>query len=202
MNNHYVYLLMEREFIKCNESIYKIGQTIENSPWKTLEKYPKNSHLVLFCHVDHNPLLVKQAIENELIETPKILHRKDLGLEYFEGEIDLIKKIFIVHCFKHELLQRAYEMSYFKINDFKTTITNIDQVRSFDPIQDVNSPNTQHNINVVDNVNNDYNMFLIGSKNPSVDIRENRIIDKETHLNRKYKIRKTSYNPLDNILFK
>ena len=44
-----IYLIREREFIKCNENIYKIGKS--NMLNDRIKNYPKNSslHLLIFC---------------------------------------------------------------------------------------------------------------------------------------------------------
>ena len=77
----FIYLLQEREFIKTNESIYKIGKSI--NPKDRLSSYPKGSKLLVLlncedCHIS----------EKELINTftEKFTLRKDIGNEYFQGD--------------------------------------------------------------------------------------------------------------------
>lgn len=78
----YVYLLIEREFIKTHENIYKIGVTRNIS--KRVNQYPKCSKLELSIHV-------KMAVECETllkhIFDEKFKNRKDIGREYYEGDI-------------------------------------------------------------------------------------------------------------------
>jgi hypothetical protein len=45
-NNEFIYLIKEREFIKNNEEIYKIGKT-KQMALKRIKDYPKNSILLL-----------------------------------------------------------------------------------------------------------------------------------------------------------
>lgn len=71
MDDNYIYLLIEREFIKTGESIYKIGQTAQNPPLKRFQTYPKNSHLILLINVK-NGSNIEQKIKKQLKLTPGI----------------------------------------------------------------------------------------------------------------------------------
>ena len=87
--NGYIYLLQEREFIKTNEDIYKIGKTV--NPKTRLGKYPKGSivHLTL-------PVGDCDKIEVELLKIfdLEFIIRRDVGLEYFEGNLmEMVKRI-------------------------------------------------------------------------------------------------------------
>jgi len=90
MDNNYVYLLQEREFIKTNELIYKIGRTKQEHN-KRLNQYPKGS-VLLFQIICFNCVNIENIIIN--IFKQKYKHRKDIGNEYFEGNSkDMIKEI-------------------------------------------------------------------------------------------------------------
>ena len=90
MMTNYVYLLQEREFIKTNEKIYKVGMT-QKENFERFNQYPKGSVLLfqIICHDCKNMevQVIKQFKE-------KFIQRKDLGSEYFEGNyksmIDII----------------------------------------------------------------------------------------------------------------
>ena len=86
----HVYMLRERESIRLNENIYKIGKTTQ-IPKKRFNSYPKNSELILCLQVNncHN-------IENEIkkIFTRKFNKRHDHGSEYFEGDINAMRQEF------------------------------------------------------------------------------------------------------------
>jgi hypothetical protein len=97
MGEGYVYLLIEREFIKTQESVYKIGQTAQNPPWRRFDQYPKNSRLIFLINVE-NSINVERTIKKQMMMTSEIKHRTDIGQEYFEGDIDVIKKIFLMNC--------------------------------------------------------------------------------------------------------
>jgi hypothetical protein len=78
----YLYLLREREFIKTNELIFKVGKTTQNL-YQRINKYPKDSELIMAirvadCHTAETALL------KELRR--KYIQRRDIGHEYFEGE--------------------------------------------------------------------------------------------------------------------
>lgn len=79
---HYIYLLQEREFIKTNENIYKIGKT-KQEHLKRFKQYPKGSRLLLQIICSNC-----DALELQLIKKfkQKFIHRGDIGAEYFEGD--------------------------------------------------------------------------------------------------------------------
>ena len=81
--NGYIYLIKEREFIKTNERIYKLGHTRKSYVNNRLIKYPKNSKLILVFTTD-NPRQIETKIKN--IFKIIFIHRTDIGLEYFEGD--------------------------------------------------------------------------------------------------------------------
>ena len=84
----YIYLILEREFIKKNENIYKIGRSNQNND-KRIKQYPNNSKLILQticsdCHFSENKII-------SLFKT-KYIHRNDIGHEYFEGDVFEMRK--------------------------------------------------------------------------------------------------------------
>ena len=88
-----IYLLREREFVNTNTPVYKIGMT-QQEPNKRLNKYPKNSELVIVMGVPINKTV---QIEKHLIREFKkeFNHRHDIGAEYFEGDVqNMMRKIF------------------------------------------------------------------------------------------------------------
>jgi hypothetical protein len=110
MNDNYVYLLIEREFLKTNESIYKIGRTNQIPPLNRIQQYPKNSRLIFLINVD-NSTTVEKIIKKELIMSPEIKQRTDIGHEYFEGDINLIKEIFLMSYQKTQITRAKIPMS-------------------------------------------------------------------------------------------
>ena len=87
----YIYFLQEREFIKTNENIYKIGMT-NKKHLERFNQYPKGSKL-LFQITCNNANKVEKEIINSLKN--KFIRRKDIGNEYFEGNyLEMIDLIF------------------------------------------------------------------------------------------------------------
>lgn len=87
--NDQVYLLREREFIKLNEQVYKIGRT--NQQFLTrMNGYPKGTE-VLFMSLVSNCFVLEETIKK--IFTQKFIKRKDIGNEYFEGNVNEMLKI-------------------------------------------------------------------------------------------------------------
>jgi hypothetical protein len=87
----YIYLIQEREFIKTNEEIYKIGKSKQEN-LKRFNSYPKGSELLFQCICNDC-----NKIENELIKLFKEKYKlqKNIGNEYFKGNyIDMIKDIY------------------------------------------------------------------------------------------------------------
>jgi len=84
----YIYLLQEREFIKTNENIYKLGKTTKDN-LERIKQYPKGSKLLCYiaCQDCHN-------CEKELLDifNTNFKVRRDIGCEYFEGNYNLMIK--------------------------------------------------------------------------------------------------------------
>ena len=96
----YIYLLREREFLKTNEEIYKIGKTINIK--NRMPSYAKDSRLYLcfYCPSDID------AVEKHLISVLEricLRKRTDIGAEYFEGD---------VHEMMSSLLDYAHTQRY------------------------------------------------------------------------------------------
>jgi len=77
----YIYLVKEREFIKTEEEIYKIGRSAQYNA-KRINQYPNGSIILLIIFCGNS-----EEIEKFLITEFKKLfkQRRDIGLEYFEG---------------------------------------------------------------------------------------------------------------------
>ena len=79
---NFIYIIKEREFINSNQNIYKIGKTI--NPKQRLGSYPKGSQVYLI-----QPCRDCDVAEREILKIfkYKFKERKDLGNEYFEGDV-------------------------------------------------------------------------------------------------------------------
>jgi hypothetical protein len=81
----YIYILQEREFIKTSENIYKIGKTSKKYVIDRFKQYPNNSKLFgawKVDNIDEFEKLIKASF------TLKYNKRTDIGIEYFEGDIN------------------------------------------------------------------------------------------------------------------
>ena len=89
----FIYLICEREFIKTNEKIYKIGKTINIK--NRMPSYPKDSLLYLCFYCDKNI----DTIEKNLISSFNLLFlkRTDIGAEYYEGDVKLMIKHMMIN---------------------------------------------------------------------------------------------------------
>jgi len=102
-----VYILREREFVRLNESVYKIGRT-DKTIKERLRKYPKGSE-----YITSNSVVDSKSIEKCLINFFKInfIQKIDYGVEYFEGDVNKMIELFedIVENYP------IYEIQYAKI---------------------------------------------------------------------------------------
>jgi hypothetical protein len=92
-NNGFLYIIQEREFLKENKPIFKIGKT-KQEPEKRFCGYPKNSKIIMLLDVDNVDNKEQIAI-NYFKE--KFNQRTDIGTEYFEGnKFEMEKALFYV----------------------------------------------------------------------------------------------------------
>lgn len=88
-STNYIYLVKEREFIKTNENIYKIGRSKQENTKRFLQ-YPKGSELIIQARcID---CIKTEKILINIFKT-KFIHRKDIGNEYFEGNVLIMQSI-------------------------------------------------------------------------------------------------------------
>jgi hypothetical protein len=84
----FIYILKEREFIKTKEEIYKIGKTSKENVIDRIKQYPNDSLLFGYWSVsdiDEFERLLKSSFRL------KFKNKKEIGTEYFEGNIDEMK---------------------------------------------------------------------------------------------------------------
>ena len=103
MTSQYIYLLQEREFIKTNEAIYKVGMTVQEN-LKRFASYPKGS-VLLFQMICSDCKVAERDIIKKFKE--QFTLRDDIGSEYFHGDynamIDVIYKVIKSGCAVEEL---------------------------------------------------------------------------------------------------
>lgn len=89
-HNQSVYLIIEREFVKSSENIFKLGKT--RTMVHRAKKYPNGSNILVVL-----PCADCDATEKKLLDVFRnTFHpRKDIGSEYFEGDPMSIIKTFM-----------------------------------------------------------------------------------------------------------
>lgn len=92
--NNYIYILQEREHINANTQIFKIGKTKQENV-KRIKQYPKGSRLILQLECFDCDIVEKKIIE---LFKNKYIQKTDIGTEYFEGNIDEMKKDIFNEC--------------------------------------------------------------------------------------------------------
>lgn len=131
MSYNYIYLLQEREFIKTNEHIYKLGMTTKLN-FERFNQYPKGS-VLLFQMICQNCKNVEKKLICDFKN--KFSQRKDIGYEYFEGDYrEMIDIIYVVikldnsysnlpncQAFKESMNQETIQL---KPDVFKDNLTN------------------------------------------------------------------------------
>ena len=90
-NENYVYILKEREFIKTDENIYKIGRT-KKGHYKRLNQYPKGSVVMALIKV---PDAISYESNIKKIFNKTFKQRKNIGSEYFEGDFKIMHKLMV-----------------------------------------------------------------------------------------------------------
>jgi hypothetical protein len=126
-HNNYVYLLIEREFIKSGENVYKIGLTKQKELMR-FSQYPKGSDLLL-----HSMCNNCRVTEKEIMKQFKqhFIQRNDYGTEYFEGN------------YKH----MVYLIHTIIANEYKNDFINISKENNINPnyVVDNNDNDIKHN---------------------------------------------------------
>ena len=96
----YCYITIEREFIKTNENIHKIGKTKQDHT-KKMYSYPKDSILKIISEVCDADKCERDIIKEFDIH---FLKRLDLGVEYYQGDDKKMCKLFTKITEKYKVL--------------------------------------------------------------------------------------------------
>lgn len=83
ISGQYIYLIQERESIRCNDNVYKIGKTTQE-PNSRMKGYPKSSKLYITIIVDDCTKSEKDLLT---IFRNKFILRPEFGNEYFYGNV-------------------------------------------------------------------------------------------------------------------
>jgi hypothetical protein len=88
----YVYIIQEREFVKEERPLYKIGRTTQK-PYQRYAGYPKGS-IEFMCMSVYNSKIAEGLIKK--VFSVKFKQDRNIGIEYFEGDVEEMKKEFIL----------------------------------------------------------------------------------------------------------
>ena len=83
-----IYLLIEREFLKSDCPIYKIGRSSQENDTR-IKQYPKGSRLICLINVEDSKFMEKEIFS---LFKHKYIQRKDIGSEYFEGKMEDMRR--------------------------------------------------------------------------------------------------------------
>jgi len=87
----YIYLLQEREFVVTQQDIFKIGKSRQNNLGR-ISQYPNGTQLVMQIRCKNCDVTERKLIA---LFTKNFKRRRDIGLEYFEGNYhDMVRYIF------------------------------------------------------------------------------------------------------------
>jgi hypothetical protein len=99
----FIYVLIRMDFIEKKQFVYKIGYTYRYPPHKRLWDYPFGSLFLAFYKVNSCQQF-ETLLKNYQKRNPKMIWRRDLGIEYFEGDLQIIIDIIILlyPLYKHD----------------------------------------------------------------------------------------------------
>lgn len=137
MSTQYIYIIREREFINSKEDVYKIGKTAQKNCKRTAS-YPKGS--VVHCVLSvSNCELVEKILITEF--TKRFKHRKDIGREYFEGNLTEMKKVVFSVLHEYEKMSHI-DKNLLKVKYIKKTTTSSKKEKPTKEIKTVDPPTT------------------------------------------------------------
>jgi hypothetical protein len=96
----YIYIIREREFRRFGEPVWKPGRTEHESIQKRFSQYPKGSELIFAASVS-DAVAAEKELMQLLASHRGLIHRKDIGREYFEGELEVIYGIASMVCARY-----------------------------------------------------------------------------------------------------
>ena len=98
-NDGHIYIVKEREFIKTNENVFKIGRS--KNVVHRMPGYPKNSRIYSIVYAPNVNEVEKQLIDHF---DQIFIKRTDIGNEYYEcSENDIMKQCSIlIHNLYHD----------------------------------------------------------------------------------------------------
>ncbi len=148
-----IYILIENKYRR--DKIYKVGKT-DAGLINRIKQYDKLTKVLFFCPT-YTSKHIEQVMIKQLKLTTLIKWRKDIGLEYFQGDLNLIKDIVIkitsICAINHneDIDNLLVEINkHNKIVDYNINYTNYDN----DDV-DINDTDDDNDNNDDDNDNDD-----------------------------------------------
>ena len=168
MEVEYIYLIVEREFVKTKESIFKVGKTTQNNHDR-LKQYPKGSVLLaqFVCDDCH-------SIEKEILKAFRklFISRRDIGAEYFEGDYPkMIQTIFNIINYKFYMLNTNNTVGSAIVEeeeDCNTVVTNIQTFQNNPIIEDTSSQTSNIASNYLQKINEQINTINTVKENNEI----------------------------------
>lgn len=160
--NHYIYIVHPIRFLEQNEPTYKIGKTTTDINKYLNVTYQKGTKTLMINDVPNC-----HKLETEIIEIfDKIfVKRKDIGLEYYTGDIDKMKDIIANLIQKQQLMfnalkQRPKILQYVRNKQeyletlLETKVHEFDELEEFDKIGEVDDLDECDNISDTNGTSN------------------------------------------------
>ena len=129
---HTIYLIREREFIKTNENVYKIGKTTQDGI-KRISSYPKGSQVIIVVKV---PDCHESELKLISLFKQKFKHRNDIGNEYFDGDCEQMKSFIFDesqinnnHLINNKLLENIIDDKVLKPRLCQCTYNNLQKLK-------------------------------------------------------------------------
>jgi hypothetical protein len=125
-----LYIIQLRESVRLCEDVYKIGKS--KKMHNRIKNYPKGSKIIMVIEVDDCNICEKNVIKYFKM---KFKQRRDLGNEYFQGNINemvnyyksiCIKDITDIYCIKKARLEKESKNKLKKAEILKTIKDEID----------------------------------------------------------------------------
>jgi hypothetical protein len=151
-------MLQTREFVNNEQPIYKIGRT-QQPLLKRFNQYPKGSLLIIHVNVKNSVLLEKKIIS---VFSNQFTCKKNLGHEYFEGDISKMKVALFEICCHEEETQNENENEVEKTQN-ENEVENVSGDGSKTPKPSFVLANIKEMVNTnntgIDWVNNNYIVY-------------------------------------------
>jgi len=177
--NEYFYLIREREFIKSNQDIYKLGKSKQEFG-KRFGGYSKGTEILITLRCQNVDEFEKKMIK---IFSDKFSQKKEIGTEYFEGSLtEMLICVLENHSdFVNVIEYFRRQKSEEEPTDSGVEIQEIKEVKSIELSSNIpkniigNNPlEPNHYILRVGNINGNWMNSVVRNENPVWGISSNR----------------------------